>query len=309
MTALCVLLLIGSYFLPIIGFVLTFAVGVPLTILVVRRGLSPAIIASVAAALVISLLFGILSGVRFVLMYVPMSLAVGYMLANRRGAGKTMLVSCVAGALSVTLMLLLGAAISGFSIDNLIAQFSQSIDEMVEMYKQMGALEQMGMTEDTLRQSAQGMMVLLPAMMVIMGGILGVLHFVLSRATMRKLKLKIPRMPKFSQWYLPASAVWGLIAAWALWLLADFLHLDWLNTFAINILVIYGALLFFTGLSVLAHFMRFSEMSTGMKVVVVIFILFFFTGVCLVALFAGLLDLIFDFRKLRKNKKQTQPSS
>lgn len=65
MTALCVLLLIGSYFLPIIGFVLTFAVGVPLTILVVRRGLSPAIIASVAAALVISLLFGILSGVRF----------------------------------------------------------------------------------------------------------------------------------------------------------------------------------------------------------------------------------------------------
>ena len=59
----------------------------------------------------------------------------------------------------------------------------------------------------------------------------------------------------------------------------------------------------------LAHFMRFGEMSTGMKVVVVIFIMFFFTGVSLVALLAGLLDLIFDFRKLRKNKKQTQPSS
>lgn len=309
MTALSILLLIGSYFLPLIGFVFMLAVGVPLTILVVRRGLSPAVIASLAAALVISLLFGILSGVRFILMYVPMSLAVGYMLANRRGAGKTMLVSCVSGALSITLMLLLGAAISGLSIDNLIAQFSQSIDEMVTLYKQMGVLEQMGMTEDVLRQSAQSMLVFVPAMMVIMGGIMGAAHFILSRATMRKLKLKIPRMPKFSQWYLPAASVWGLIAAWALWLLADFLKLSWLNTFAVNILVIYGAMLFFTGLSVLAHFIRFGEMSTGMKVMVVVFILFFFTGVSLVALLAGLLDLIFDFRKLRKNKKQTQPSS
>lgn len=309
MTALSVLLLIGSYFLPFIGFLLMFTVGVPLTILVVRRGLTPAIIASIAAAILVSVLFGIFNGMRFVLMYVPLALAVGYMLANRRGAGKTMLVSIVAGALSITLMLLLGAAISGFSIDNLLLQFSQAIDEMVTLYQQAGIFEQMGVTEEAFRQSAQGMLVFLPAMLVIMGGILGVLHFVLARATMRKLKLKIPRMPKFSQWYLPSVSVWGLIAAWGLWLLADFLKLGWLDTFSVNILVIYGALLFFTGLSVLAHFMRFGEMSTGMKVVVVIFIMFFFTGVSLVALLAGLLDLIFDFRKLRKNKKQTQPSS
>ena len=170
-------------------------------------------------------------------------------------------------------------------------------------------LEQMGMTEDSLRQSAYSMLTLIPAMLVIMGGILGVLHFIFARATMRKLKLKIPRMPKFSQWFLPAASVWGLIAAWALWLLADFLELSWLDTLSVNILVIYAALLFFTGLSVVAHFMHFGEMTTGMKVLVVVFAFFFITGVSIVAVVAGLLDLIFDFRKLRKDKKKTQPSS
>ncbi len=309
MAVLSLAIFLGSYFLPFIGFVLMFAVGVPLTILVVRRNLPVAGVAAAAVTLLVTFLFGFLIGARFLIMYVPLSLAVGYMLSKRRGAGKTMLVSIVIGALSVTLLLLLGAVVAGFSTDVVMAQFTQTIDDMVTLYKESGMLEQMGMTEDSLRQSAYSMLTLIPAMLVIMGGILGVLHFIFARATMRKLKLKIPRMPKFSQWFLPAASVWGLIAAWALWLLADFLELSWLDTLSVNILVIYAALLFFTGLSVVAHFMHFGEMTTGMKVLVVVFAFFFITGVSIVAVVAGLLDLIFDFRKLRKDNKKTQPSS
>ena len=304
MALIALALLVGSYFLPFIGFVLMFAVGVPLSILTVRRSWSVALIASIAAALLTMLLFGPVSGVRFVIMYIPLALVVGMMLSHRRGAGKTLLAAIIIGALSVTLLLIVGAGVAGFSGDMLMSEYNRLIDEMVLMYKNMGVLEQMGLTEEALKQSAQGMLVLLPAMLAIMGGVLGVVHFFLTRATMRKLRLKIPRMPRFDQWFLPSVAIWGFIAAWALWLLADFANLAWLNTLTVNVLVIYGALFFCTGLSVLAHFMRFNQMSSGMKVMVAVFAFFFISGVLILAVLAGLLDLIFDFRKLRKVQAQ-----
>lgn len=304
MALIALALLVGSYFLPFIGFVLMFAVGVPLSILTVRRSWPVALIASIAAALLTMFLFGPISGVRFMIMYIPLALVVGMMLSRRRGAGKTLLAAIIIGALSVTLLLIVGAGVAGFSSDMLMGEYNRLIDEMVLMYKNTGILEQVGLTEEALKQSAQGMLVLLPAMLAIMGGVLGVVHFFLTRATMRKLRLKIPRMPRFDQWFLPSVSIWGFIAAWALWLLADFASLAWLNTLTVNVLVIYGALFFCTGLSVLAHFMRFNQMSSGMKVMVAVFAFFFISGVLILAVLAGLLDLIFDFRKLRKVQAQ-----
>lgn len=303
LAALSVMLFFASHALPFIGTFLLMIVGVPLTLLVIRRGMPAAAIASAAATLAVSFLFGLPMGVTFVVLYLPLSLAVGWMFAHRRGAGKTIVAAVVASSVSVALLLLLGVAITGFSMEALAERMNAVADMMIATYRDAGLLEQMaaqGMTEDVLRQSIHAGMALLPAMMVIMGGILGLVHFVVSRFTMRKLRMKIPRMPKFSQWYLPSWSIWGLIVAWSGWLLADYLQLGYLTTFAINIMVIYGALLFFTGLSVLAHFMKFQQMTTGFKVLIIFFGMIFISGVFLLSVLAGLFDLIFDFRKLRK---------
>lgn len=305
MIAISVALLLGSMFIPMFGAVLMLAVAIPLTLLVVRRGMPTAVTAAVVAALLVTFLLGPLSGIRYILMYLPLALAVGWMFSRRKGAGKTMVVSVLCGALSMALMMLLGVAITGFSIETLSAQMNASIDMMIQMYQQTGLMEQMaaqGITEEAFRSQVQGMYVFLPSILVIMGGVMGVSHFLLSRFTMRKLKMKIPRMPQFNQWYLPSVSIWGLIIAWTGWLLTDYLQLSVLCTFCLNIMVIYGALLFFTGLSVLAYYMKFKELNTGMKILIVVFALFFLSGVLLLSLLAGLFDLIFDFRKLRKGK-------
>ena len=71
MAVLSLAIFLGSYFLPFIGFVLMFAVGVPLTILVVRRNLPVAGVAAAAVTLLVTFLFGFLIGARFLIMYEP----------------------------------------------------------------------------------------------------------------------------------------------------------------------------------------------------------------------------------------------
>jgi uncharacterized protein YybS (DUF2232 family) len=104
------------------------------------------------------------------------------------------------------------------------------------------------------------------------------------------------------EWHAPESLVWGLIACGFSLFIPG---LEFLQTAAINILLVIGACYFFQGLAIVAYFFHKSRVPYFLRMVTYVLIIFqqIFT---LLVVGLGLFDLWGDFRRLKK--KDLNPS-
>ena len=101
----------------------------------------------------------------------------------------------------------------------------------------------------------------------------------------------------FREWKGPEPLVWGLIACgFALFIP----RLNFLNVYAINILLVIGACYFIQGLSIIAYYFHKNNVPRFLRGITYVLIAFeqIFT---LLVVGLGLFDLWGDFRRLRKN--------
>lgn len=304
-----VLLIVGTL-LPVIGVFLLMAAAVPISVLVVRQGLSVGIMGSVIVALLVTILFGPLIGLSYSLEYMGMAVVIGWMLLNRKSAVKIL---CAGIALSMVSTVIIGA-ISIFVMAIPMEQLTNAqaiADQSLEMYRELGMMDNLleqGMTESDVRAMAESMTQLMfrltPTLLLILSMVTAYIHYSITIFILKRIKVKVPKMPKFSKWVLPYHTIWAVIAVWALWLLIDYLPWPWLGILCQNLLLLFATILGIFGLSVLFHWIGFEKQNTPMKTFFILMMLFFFSGVVPMAILLGLLDLLFDFRKLR-NKPTT----
>ena len=300
-----VLMIVGTV-VPLVGLFILMAAAVPISILVVKQNLSMGIMGSVVVMVLIMVIFGPLVAIGYTIQYVSLGLIIGWMLQRRKSAFKVLGAGIIVSILSSFVTMGISMFIMGVPLEQLTN--TQGITEqMIEFYRQTGMLDNIlaqGTTEAQFRAEIASMasitMKLYPAFMAMVGTMIAFFHYWITIAILKKLKIKVPKMPHFSQWVLPYNAVWGLIVAWVLWLGSDYLQLPWLSIIGQNILVIYAVLLGVFGLAVVFHWINFAKQSTAMKVLFVVMMVFFFSGVAMISLAVGLADLLFDFRKLRK---------
>ena len=304
-----ILLLIGN--LPFIGiFVLLFC-SVPITIVTVRHGSFSGGLSAILATLLTALLLGPLSAVSGGLQYMLLGWVFGYMLYHRKSGNKTIQAGVATAAFAALMMLLLTIGLIGFTPEAISTYLDNYSADMMEMYQTSGMMDMMmqqGLSKtqvtELIQQSLQLVVRILPAMLIITRAIMAIITYFLTMQILKRLKIRIPRIQNFQKWSLPAASVWGLIVVWALWLLSDYIQINALDILTLNLMIIYGVLLFIDGLSLCSFWFKFSQLSTGMKVLSVIFVMLFFTGFTLACVLLGLADLLFDFHKLRVDNKK-----
>ncbi len=310
MAALATILMLLSSF-PVIGaFVLLFC-SIPITVVTVRNTPFTGALTAVLATVLIALFMGPLSAISGGLQYLLLGWVIGYMLYHRKSGSKTLQAAALTAAIAGLLMLVITIGLMGFSPQAISAYLDEYSANMMEMYQSTGMIEMMqqqGMStnqvEQMMQQAIQLTVRILPAMMVIIRALMALVTYFLTAQVLKRLKIRIPRIHNFQKWGLPAGSVWGLILVWALWLASDYIHISWINILALNCLIVYGALLFLDGVALSNYWFKFSQMSTGMKIVGVLFVMLFFTGFLIACLLMGLADLLFDFRKLRADNKK-----
>lgn len=307
LTALSTVLILVSQFLPGLGFLLAMVATVPLSLLMVKHGPASGGVAALAITLLLAIAVGPMAGIMVAAQILPLGLVVGWMLWSHKSAGKTLGAGMATAAVMRIILLVVAMSLNGF----VLPDDTVRMDQMMVMYEEMGMLDVMatqGVSATEVRvmleEMNQMMTQLLPAILIITSAFGAAVHYKATTWMMKKKRIKIPRLQSIKEWQLPGSFVWGLILAWGLWLGNDYLQMEWVGMLAQNILVVYAALLFVSGLSVLIHYLAFDKLSKGMKIMTAVFMVFFFTGVAIISILAGIFDLVFDFRKLRTPSKE-----
>lgn len=289
--------LLGIYFTPCI-FILY---PIPFIILGIRRGIKYNVASIMISSLAIALFVDKLSGLFVFIAFGPLAICINYMMEKRKKSDEILLWSSIINLISYLIVIGFIGKVSGVSFINQIDNaFTEAFKTQVTKLKDMGLTPtEMHKAENFIENAIDYMVLIVPSMVIIFSAFSSYVDYWLSTVILRKMGYGIHSVPKFSYFILPNNIILGIIIIFLGALLLKVLKLFYYETIFINISLLSSFIFFLEGLAVIVFFMNKAKINIIFRIIIVVF---FIVSIPLSAIISivGILDVIFDFRKMRK---------
>jgi uncharacterized protein YybS (DUF2232 family) len=212
LAALVALFTVAAALLPLAGIASTYISPIPLTILVVRRGIRVAVLGALAAAIISAAIGGPLTGLTIVVTFAPLGITLGAVLRAGRPAGTALLATAAVATLSVVANLALTLVVSGFNpYTTMIEAMARGQESALAMYRGLGiGSAQLEQASGVMRQIIELMPRLIPLLIVAGGVSIAYVNFEVTRFVLRRFRLPAPALPPITAWRAPALFLWVL---------------------------------------------------------------------------------------------------
>jgi uncharacterized protein YybS (DUF2232 family) len=308
-SAIIVVLMLITGYVPMVSFMGTLILPVPVALLFIRHDIKVTIAAIVVSALITATLFNPIQALMSAISFGLTGLTLGYCIKKDKSSNYTLLllavVSLVANILTyaLTIFLIQNTTITVF--------ITRTIDELNLVFKDVRAMySNIGMTEEQLKQVDAMMAIFntdflinaLTAFLILQAAFSAFLNYVTAKAILRRLGYVMKSMTPFTKLYINslAGALIVMPVPLGVYLKAKNLPLGAPILTSGTLLMQYAFLMI--GISVAAYFLknRF-RLSNGVITLIIIFISFnpVFSSMLL---YLGIADMIIDFRKINPNR-------
>ena len=310
LVAITVFMGLATVFLPLFGLLVEFFFAVPLAVLTVRHGAGKALLALFVTFILLSMLISPLFSLRVTLSVGLCGVVFGWCVRKNFGAVRIFFTTLmVASATQVLTIVLLNFILDANLIDEEIKMTREMFAETFQMYETMGADKaQIEATKKIFNDGFELLVLLIPTLLMLTALMNTVALYVASHWIFPKLQIKLPHMPPFAEWrfpllffYLAAFATlgdyWGTTRGWTE------IHMISLNVLLISMIL--GLIQGFACLSFVADRFALTKFFRG----VLYLMLLINPLLTQVTAIAGLMDMIFDYRKrfLASKEKQDEP--
>ena len=293
-----ILMLIGIYYLPWI----IFLYPIPFIVLGIRYGINYNIIGLIISTFSIGLMIDKLSAVFIFLAFMPLSISLNYTIKNRKKPLETLIISTLVLLTSFLLIINIMDDMTGISVINQLEQFfTQTLNSQIELLKEMELSHyEILKIKDILENAFDYVLLIIPSIVMIFSLVTAYLNYLISSLLLRKLGYGIVSIPKFSKFKLPNNVLMGTGIMFLGAFLIKSLKLFYYETIFLNLTVLASFMFFTQGLSVIDY----QLIKRNMRKIPRIFVIVFFTIILPlggIISFIGVIDVIVDFRKFRKN--------
>lgn len=301
-TALGVVMVLISTYIPVIGTLMMLVWAVPIIALVIRRGVAMGVISAVVVCGISVLLTGPVMGILA-------GLSVGifgivYGAAFRKGAspGKTLFVGTIAAGLITMISLALTMFVGNLSLQDLFGGFEKSVREVFALYDEMGVLSQIVPDGYTAAEYINRMISvfyrILPGMFILIAMAMAAANYVFSAILLRKFHFEIKSLPPFRAWHFPWWIMWGVALILLGYLMGKQFDNDHFLTMSLNLLYIYFPVFLLAGISILSYFFSLWRLGKGVQVVLWIIAALFINFALPFLILMGAIDTLLDYRKI-----------
>lgn len=289
----------GIHFVPL----LMLFIPVPFAILGIRNGMHVNIISIMATSLIIGVLLGFISGVSIILIFAPLSLALNYCISKRKSSMETILITTIAFFISFLFLMSLEGNISNL---NLTKQLEENFRQLLTM--QIDMLNEMGMskyevlrTTDLLENAYKTIIILIPSLIGVFSLLISYVNLFLVSVILKKMGYGVVNSQKFSQFKLPNNIIPGI----GIMLLTAFiikkLQIQYHEALLLNLTFLISFVFFVQGLAVLDFLLIKARLHLIFRILI-LSLNIIFIPMSSVIFFIGILDAIFDIRKIRRRK-------
>ena len=294
-----ILMLLGMYYMPLI----IFLYPTPFIILGVKYGLKYNIISIIISTFFVGVMTDTISGLIILLAFLPLSIALNYLIVNRKKTLETMVISTLLTLVSFLVILGLTKNITGVSIVHQLDEFfTQVINTQIETLKDMQLSQyEILKAEDLLESTFDYVLLIIPVLMMIFSLVTAYINCFISSVVLRKQGYGVVSIPRFSRFKLPSNILLGMGIMFIGVLLIKWLKISYYETVLLNIVGLASFMFFIQGLAVIDYKLKRKNVKIVFRVLILLsFVLLLPIGTMILT-FIGVLDAILDFRKLKNN--------
>lgn len=293
------LMTIGLYLFPSIIFLFPVA----FIVIGVKYDMTNSFISILLTSFLIGISIDLISGLIMLAAFGPMALYITDSIGKRKKSRDIIIPSSIIFFLSTIMVVIM---LRGFSGISLIESLKESVKTYTDL--QMTMIEDMELTNIEsfrFRESVDNLynivVSILPSFFIILSVIISYTNYYISTIILRRLGLGIRDNPRFSKFSLPRNFIIGSLFMFLVVYLLEKIETIPSDVVELNIIVLVVSLLFIQGLSVLNYLLVSLRFHIILRLILLGFTVFVSPLISLLVL-VGVLDIIFDFRKLRRRK-------
>lgn len=278
-----------------------FLFPIPFVVLGVNYGMKNNVIGVIISSIAVGIALDIASGILILVMFLPFTIGLVTMIKKEYKPSKILLILTM--ILTVSTMILIFATTSILEVDFIEETskvFTENFNREIDMLRDSGiGEEELAKVENTLDAALDSMLVNMPSVYIILSLIIAYINYLISTIVLRKDGYSLKYRPVFSEFRLPKTVFLGLMMMFILSYI--FSKLNILNGQGVirNLIVLVTFVFSLQGLSVFDYLMK----ARGMKVfgrVFFIAMLVIFLPIGSLMSFVGMLDVLIDFRRMKK---------
>ncbi len=287
-----------AVYMPVLGMAALLLWSVPIAVLTVRQGMGKGIMASLVAGILMALLIEPVLAFRMVLACAPVGLALGTFIRKGWSGARVFLgtfgIAFAAQIIVVGMMLLL----MGVNVMEVqLSLLKESFDQSFAMYETLGIpQEQIDEARSNIGPALDLVSMLMPLILIIMAAMDTVACYFMTGRILRRIGMKAPVLPPFSQWRLPSFFLYLLGFALIGMYWGGTREIDILYEISLNanmVAMFAGAV---QGISLLWYAAEHFHLSGFLRWIILLIIILNIILLQVVA-FTGLFDMIFDYRR------------
>ncbi|MDI3533942.1 MAG: hypothetical protein PWQ82_307 [Thermosediminibacterales bacterium] len=303
LSAVTIILSIASLYIPVLGVFISFFWPVPIILLGIRHGLKISILATVVSGLVVAMLAEPVQAFTVILGFGLIGVTLGYALRKDFSPGKTLFVGSIASLISK--VILVGITLAILNINPITQQvdlMKEAIDHAVKLYSSMGIdADRLETFKKSFNQMADMIGIVIPGLFVMASVLDTFLNYTIARLVLNRLGQKIENFPPLKYWQMPTYTVALFLTGIILMMFYNIYKIDILRFLGVNLQMVFSFVFIIQGLALLSYFLNKFRVSKVFRVII-IFLFFFNPLFSQLLLWGGMLDILFDFRKLKTTR-------
>ncbi|MDD2572909.1 MAG: YybS family protein [Bacillota bacterium] len=294
-TALAVIIAIVGLFVPVLALA-SLLWPVPVIVIVKRYGLRYGVYSTIASGLIVGMISEPIYAAYVILSYGALGLSIGYGVHKDYRAGRILTITSVVSLLSKLLLMYAVTRIMGVNpLEVQIESMEKGLELSMGFYGRMG-LDVPEEMREALFSSFELLKITLPALLIIVAIMDSYLNYTVARIVLKRLGLTLDALPPFAEWRAPGNLTVGFLLLMVLSIAGGYLGLGNIDVIMGNILLLFQMVFLVQGVSVAYFFLLRRGVNKILRILLIVLILFN-QPLALAAMFAGILDVLFDFRK------------
>ncbi|SHJ13225.1 YybS family protein [Lutispora thermophila] len=289
------------YYMPFLSLLSMFW-PTPIIIIGFRNGFKVSIISAVVAAIIVAIFTEPFSGIYLFLVFGIAGIIMGHLMSKKVNPALNIAVSGIILAVCSVFGLLFGFFMAGQSatqaMDLMISIMQESIDSAASVYRSIGmSEEQLSNIISTMKESLVAIRYVMPTLFLLSGILFSFVNYKFVKVVLNRMKYEIADVKPFSKWRIPDNFSMGMLVILLLSMAATYFNVPNMQTVQLNIIYIIKWVFAIIGLSVACYLLDKYGISKALKIIIMFFI---FTSFSNYLVIVGLIDTVFDFRKLNK---------
>lgn len=302
LTAIAVILVLLSFYVPLFSIVGLFLWPIPITLIYVRHGFKYSLLALIVTGLLAAITSDPVSAFGIVLDYGFLSLVLGFCIVNKKSPGYTIAaMSTIAFASLILVIKLAGLLMGQDLINELIQQSSMSFDMAKGFYTKLGVSKDQLATLSKSMPSPQLLRMIVPTVLLASAVFMSFITYVITRKIFKKFGYDIPKIKPFSEWYMPTGLAMGIIGLVFLGYGAYYFKVANGDLFFSNTNLLFQLVFLINGYSVFDFYLKKWNVAKVIRILIIFFAIS--PPLSYLALYAGIFEYAFNFRKLDQNRR------